>query len=42
VGRGRAGTLRAVIDHHASHLGDRWEPMLAEIYAHAAEEVSHW
>lgn len=35
-------TMRAVIEHHVTHLGPAWRPMLQEIQAHAAEEVSHW
>jgi hypothetical protein len=35
-------TMRAVVDHHVSHLGPAWRPMMEEIQADAAEKVSHW
>lgn len=35
-------TMRAVVEHHVTHLGPSWRPMLEEIQATAAEEVSHW
>jgi hypothetical protein len=35
-------TMRAIIEHHVSHLGPAWRPLLEDIEANAAEEVSHW
>lgn len=35
-------TLRAVAEHHAGHLGGAFQPVLAQVYEHAREEVSHW